>query len=437
LLEYKKRSPWERDEGLEALSRKMVSVRGKLEGDKIRVERIQEIKSPRIPREPLAALVEGNGEFAFKLLEQLAAPRSQEKQPERNLAVSPHSISTALAMTYAGAGGETAAEMAKTLRFSDIDPSLLPDTFADLLAVLHQNPRADFFTIHAANRLWAEKEFLPSVLPQFREITSRSYGAEIAPLSFKTDADGSRRTINRWVAEHTGDRIPELIPPNGLDRLTRLVLTNALHFHGYWEYPFDQRATKPAAFHVSSDETVEIPTMQQRVVLPYVEEDYAQVAALPVRGGMFSMVLALPRDKHTLGDLRSRLSGRSFFHLAKRMTPQQVELHVPRFVAKSSFELGPTLSAMGMSRAFSVKDADFSGINGQKNLYIDKVFHEALVDVNEAGVEAAAATAVVIKLKSLPPKATLMRLDRPFLFALRDNRTGSILFLGQVVNPKQ
>jgi serpin B len=151
---------------------------------------------------------------------------------------------------------------------------------------------------------------------------------------------------------------------------------------------------------------------------------------------MFSMVFALPRDKHTLGDLRSRLSGRSFFHLAKRMTPQQVELHMPRFVAKSSFELGPTLSAMGMPRAFSVKDADFSGINGQKNLYIDKVFHEALVDVNEAGVEAAAATAVVIKLKSLPPQATLLRLDRPFLFALRDNRTGSILFLGQVVNPK-
>jgi serpin B len=436
-LVYGQRHPWEHDEALEKLSRKMVAVRGTLEAGTIRVERIEAIETPRLPDPPPAALVEGSGEFAFALIEQLVAEQAQRKEPSGNLAVSPYSISTALAMTYAGARGETATEMAKTLRFSAVPAPLLHDTFADLLSVVNANPRANYFTIHTANRLWAEADFVPEIRPEFREVTSRHYGAEIAPLSFKTDAEAARATINHWINEQTGDKIPKLIPPRGVDNLTRLVLTNAVHFHGFWESAFDERMTKPADFHVSSDETVEVPTMQQQARLPYLEEEELQLVALPVRGEMFSMVFVVPRGSQTLAGVRSRIAGHSFTQLVRRMKPEEVDLHVPRFTIKSSFELAPTLSAMGMPRAFSVEDADFSGINGQKNLYIGKVFHEALVDVNETGVEAAAATAVVVKRKASPAEVTLVRLDRPFVFALRDNRTGSILFLGQVVNPKQ
>ncbi len=434
---YGERRPWQRDEALEALSRNMVAVRGTLEGETIRVERIEAIETPRLPEPPPAALVEGNGEFAFALLEKLVAEQAQKNEPAGNLAVSPYSISTALAMTYAGARGETASEMAKTLRFTAVPAPLLHDTFEDLLSVVNANPRANYFTIHTANRLWAEADFVPEIRPEFREITSRHYGAEIAPLSFKTDAEAARGTINQWTREQTGDKIPQLIPARGVDNLTRLVLTNAVHFHGYWESAFDERMTKPADFHVSSDETVEVPTMRQQALLPYLAEDELQLVALPVRGEMFSMVFALPRGSKTLAGVRSRIAGRSFTHLIRRMEPVEVELHLPRFTARSSFELAPTLSALGMPRAFSIDDADFSGINGQKDLYIGKVFHEALVDVNETGVEAAAATAVVVKRKALPAEVTLVHLDRPFVFALRDNRTGSIVFLGQVLNPKQ
>ena len=444
LLDFKKRHLWERDEALEALSRQFVAIRGTLNGDRIRVESIQQIKSLRVLRPPLESLVEGNSEFAFKLLQRLAtsgirdATDNREKSPYLNLAVSPYSISTTLAMTAAGAQGETATEMAKALELPGLEPTLLHDAYGDLQAVLNRNPRANFFTIKGVNRLWAERNVLSTVVPQFREITSRDYGAEIEPLNFAADPEGSRGTINRWVAEQTHDRIREVIPAGGVDARTRLVLSNALYFQGYWQYPFDKQSTQPAAFHLSSEVAVKVPTMQQRATLPYLADADWQVVSLPVRGEAFSMLFVLPGEKQTLADVRSRLTGRSLTQLVRRLTPQQLELHLPKFIVKSSFELGSTLSAMGMPKVFSARDADLSGINGKKNLYISKVFHEAFVDVNEAGIEAAAATAAVLKLKSLPPKkATLVKLDRPFLFALLDNRTGSFLFLGQVINPER
>ena len=191
----------------------------------------------------------------------------------------------------------------------------------------------------------------------------------------------------------------------------------------------------PAPFRVSETRTAEVPTMQQRIVVPYTADEDLTTVALPVRGGMFSMVLIVPDEEQSLSSLRTRLTGRSFGQLVKRMTARHVELHLPRFGVASHVELGDALAKMGMRQAFSVIDADLSGVNGERNLCLDKVFHEAIVDVDEEGVEAVAATAAVMRLKSLRPGGTVVRFNRPFLFALYQNQTGSILFLGQFVDP--
>lgn len=436
LLEYKERQPWQPDAALEAVSRRMVGIRGTLAGDTIRVEQIQEIDSTRLPRPPLETLVEGNADFALQLLQQLVTAHQPQPQAAANVVVSPWSLSSALAMTCAGARGETAAEMARALQWQDTVPFLLHPAFADLRAELTANPRANFYTVHEANRLWGDVALLPEVLPEFREITGRHYGAELAPLDFRRDAGGARRTINEWIAEQTAGKIPELLPDGGVNADTRLVLTNALHFHGYWQSPFHPESTQPAAFHVSADQTVEVPMMRQLSRLPYVAEDTFRAVMLPVRGDTYSLICILPQVEDSLADVRARLSGRSFLRLARRLQPTSVELFLPRFVVRSSFELRPVLSALGMPSAFASGAADFSGINGQKDLLIDKVFHEAVVDVNETGVEAAAATGVVMSRTAALTAEAVLRFDRPFLFAVYHNRTGSIVFLGQVVRPE-
>jgi len=366
-------------------------------------------------------IVQGNTEFALDLYQKLRAV-------EGNLFFSPYSISTALAMTYAGARGNTAVQMAQALHFL-LDQEQLHPTFALLEAKLGDMGRKGYIQLKVANALWPQKGF--SLLEAFLALTKQYYGVLITPVDYG-DAETARCTINAWIEERTESKIQDMIPPDILDALTRLVLVNAIYFKGNWASQFAQSLTSGAPFWVTPDEQVRVPMMSQVYGFRYGEGDGLQVLELPYAGDDLSMVVLLPREIDGLADLEESLTEKNLGRWTRRLWPSKVQVFLPRFEIAFPLRLDDTLKSMGMVDAFG--DADFSGMDGTRLLYIAAVLHKAFVAVNEEGTEAAAATAVIAR-RGMPPPVPTFRADHPFVFLIRENSTGSLLFLGRVVNP--
>ncbi|NLE38060.1 MAG: serpin family protein, partial [Pirellulaceae bacterium] len=284
------------------------------------------------------------------------------------------------------------------------------------------------------NRLWGQTGY--HFLPAFLQVTREDYGAELAQVDFARNTEAARRTINTWVEDKTEKRIQDLIAPGVLDQATTLVLTNAIYFKGDWQRQFKAEATKEAPFLINPQEKVAVPMMHQRGDFGYGDAGDAQILELPYVGRDLSMFVLLPKRVDGLADLEQKFTLDNLNTWTSGLRRRNVEVYLPKFTMTSSFRLDRVLSAMGMPLAFS-GEADFSGMNGRHDLFISAVIHKAFVDVNEEGTEAAAATAVVMERAAAVPENLVFRADHPFLLLIRDNRTGSILFLGRMANPKK
>ncbi len=376
-----------------------------------------------LEKQEIQPVVEGNTAFALDLYQQLRAN-------EGNLFFSPYSISAALAMTYAGARGNTEAQMAQTLHFT-VDQAQLHPAFGALEARLNSVQQQGHVKLGVANSLWPQKRY--DFLPEFLALTKEYYGAEITSVDYANATEAARLMINEWVEARTEKKITDLLPPGILDTLTRLVLVNAIYFKGNWASQFDQQHTSGAAFWLASGKSVTVPMMNQMRRMRWrARQDGLQILELPYAGDDLSMVVLLPDEIDGLATLEKVLTARNLALWTVDLWETEVDVFLPRFKLTAAFRLDAELQALGMTDAFSAK-ADFSGMDGRPDwLYIASVLHKAFVDVNEEGTEAAAATAVVMGVKSLPFE---FRADHPFIFLIHGNVTHSILFLGRVVNP--
>jgi serpin B len=376
----------------------------------------------------VAAVVKGNTEFALNLYGKLRAHSG-------NLFCSPYSISTALAMTYAGARGQTAAEMARALDFT-LDPGRLHPAFGALQQQLIQGSGPKHgYQLNVANALWGQQNF--GFLPDFLNLTRRDYGAGLREIDFTTDPEAARRVINTWVEQQTHDRIKDLLPQGLLTTDTRLVLTNAIYFKGFWAEQFKKAQTRPEPFKLAGGGQVQTPLMHRTSHFKYLDGGDFQALELPYKGKDLSMVVLLPKKVNGLSALEGKLTEANLAGWLGRMQPREVQVALPRFKMTRAFNLNKVLESLGMRQAFTPGGADFSGMSGTngRRLFIQAVVHKAFVDVNEEGTEAAAATGVAVALTSAAPRAVDFRADRPFVFLIRDNRSGSLLFLGRLTNP--
>ena len=354
-----------------------------------------------------------------------------------NLFLSPYSISSALAMAYAGARGETKRQMASVLHLP-ADDALTHRSFAELNNALTGGRGDRDYQLSVANALWGAKGV--RFRTDFLETVDRAYGGRVAELDFKGAAEASRLTINQWVESQTQRKIKDLLPARAIDSYTLLVLTNAIYFKADWLARFDSKWTKASEFELADPEidpgrqNVRVPFMQGSGRFEYFQEPDLQVLEMQYRGGDLGMVVILPHRSHRLAALEESLTVEKLSTMFAGLSPQSVDVQIPKFKLTQGFDLGELLSEMGMPLAFS-GGADFSGmLDGQDPLFLSMVMHRAYLDVDEKGTEAAAATAVLLG-RGPQTRPVVFRADHPFLFVIRHRRTGVILFIGRLVNP--
>jgi serine protease inhibitor len=354
---------------------------------------------------------------------------------EGNLFFSPYSVSTCLALAYAGARDGTEAEMARVLHFP-LEQSALHRQLGSLQRELAKTESQAELQLNIADALWTQEGH--PFLPAFLQVAQHDYGANINQVDFKTQAPAATRDINRWVAQQTKDKIQNILPPGIINAYTRLVLANAIYFKGIWADTFPTNATTAQPFHVSQGRQVQAPLMHRQQELRYVQTPALQAVDIPYAGRQISMLVLLPRQADGLPQLNPLLTLANLRHWETQMAERRVDLFLPRFKLESAFELAPVLAAMGMPSAFQA-NADFSGIDGQRDLSISALIHKAWVEVNEQGTEAAAATVGVIHATAVrrEPPPVVFRADHPFLFLIRDTRSHTLLFVGRVVAPAQ
>jgi len=383
------------------------------------------IAVPATPPLGGASVADASNRFAFDLYGRLRGQGG-------NLFFSPYSLSSALAMTSAGARGETARQMAAVLHLPG-GAAGVHAAYAALGADL--NAPGKPYELAVTSALWGQKGY--GFLPDFLALLKTHYGAPLAELDFAADTEAARRTINAHVEKATRDRIKDLIAEGQLAAETRLVLTNAIYFKGRWRWTFDKTLTSDEEFFLAPDRKVRVPMMRDGREFPYADLGDFQALALPYTGGRLAMVVLVPKKPDGLAALEKSLSAAKVAECLARMRAQEVQVALPRFTMTTAFLLRETLAAMGMGDAFDFAKADFSGMNGGKEpLWIGQVIHKAFVEVNEEGTEAAAATAVVAEGREAPAPPPVFRADRPFLFLIRDVRSGCILFLGRLADPR-
>lgn len=383
----------------------------------------------------LQPLVASNTAFALNLYGQLATNPG-------NLFFSPYSISTCLAMTYAGARGGTAAQMAQVMGFGANQPQFA-SLFGELQAQLEAAQQTNALELNTANALWTQEGF--PFLPAFLETATNQYQASVNQADFVTGANAATQDINNWVAQQTRNKIQNILPSGAINSYTRLVLVNAIYFLGAWTQAFAVSNTLTQPFYPASNSQVEVPLMYQPnpaydggvgMAFNYMQGSNFQAIELPYASNQASMVILLPAQVEGWRQLEQQLSPAFLSSVLAQMHPQYLDLYLPRFAVESSFELTETLGEMGMPDAFAPGVADFSGIDGAADLYISHVLHKAWGAVNEAGTEAAAATVVTIGILAIPAGGQpVFRADHPFIFLIRDTQSGSLLFLGRVVDP--
>lgn len=390
---------------------------------------------PAIPgSEP--TVVDANNRFALDLYTRLADDPAHRND---NLFFSPFSISSALAITYEGARGTTAEEIRSVFHYPE-NQSVMGSGFAEVIAGMNSKTKA--YTLQTANALWAEETY--PFLAEYTSAAEHYYSAKTNNLDFVHAPEDSRVTINRWVEEQTEERIKNLLQPGSINPATRLVITNAIYFKGTWVKQFDEEKTTDADFQIGTGSTVRVPMMQRTdedARYGYAETDTLQILSMPYESGDgkdLSMLVLLPKDGG-LARVEHSLNTSMLSSLQDSLRTRRVMVYFPKFVMETKYSLPTVLSAMGMPTAFTWS-ADFSGMDGTRNLYIDDVVHQAFVEVNEEGTEAAAATGVTMQLTSLrvdEPPVPVFRADHPFIFLIREDETGNILFIGRVTNPVQ
>lgn len=366
-----------------------------------------------------------NNQFALDMYAELVA-----EDDSKNIFFSPYSISTALAMTYEGARGKTADEMRSVFYF----PESQTEHRAASAAIYNKlNAPGANYTLRTANSLWVQEDF--PLLDTYTNVVSNYYRGNVVNLDFINEAEASRQTINAWVADQTENRIKDLLPEKVINASTALVLTNAVYFKGDWELQFDERLTTDEEFWVSPEETVQVPMMRltgEESRFRYTEVDGVQVLELPYQGDDLSMLVILPPESG-LKELQRELTVEQLSAWRTALAVQQVDVFLPRFTFEDKLNLKEQLSTLGMPIAFG-EGANFSGMTDAGSLFISKVIHQAFIEVNEEGSEAAAATAVLTTNVSSQP-IKVFRADQPFIFAIQENETGAILFMGTVNNP--
>ncbi len=385
--------------------------------------------SPQTTADNSKTLVDGNSAFALSLYQSIRAT-------EGNIFFSPYSISEAMAMTWAGARGQTETDIATAMHFTLPQDKLHP-AFNQLdLALASRGQGAkgkdgEGFRLHVVNAIWGQQGY--KFTSQYLDTLATNYGAGLRLADFMKQPEQSRVMINDWVAEQTENRIKDLIPAGSIDSLTRLVLTNAIYFNAAWLQPFQKSATTQGAFHRLSNGDVSVPMMKQTASFRYAEGTSYQATEMLYDGQELSMVVILPKAG-MFGDFEKSLDGPTLKAILDGLKTREVALTMPKFQYEMSLGLKQALTGLGMGVAFT-DAADFSGMNGGHDLRIQDVLHKAFVAVDEDGTEAAAASAVIIGTTAMPVDVAEMKIDRPFLFLIRDNATGTILFLGRVNDP--
>lgn len=369
-------------------------------------------------------LVDANNRFGFALLHQL-----REAEEGKNVFFSPTSITLALAMTYNGAAGETEQAMAKVMSLEEISKEELNQAAMELRQSLQSaDPKVE---LTIANSLWARQGI--SFKKQFLETNRQYFGAQVSVLDFGDPT--ALQTINRWVEGNTRGKITKIV--DSIPASTVMFLINAIYFNGKWQKPFDKSLTQEKPFHLANGEQKRVPMMAQTGKFPYLKGEGFQMVSLPYGAGRLSMVVVLPDEGISLNEWLKSLDAKSWKEWTPKLVTTDGELQLPRFKTEYDKTLNDALKSLGMAVAFDPHRADFTGMRDERDLFLEKVHHKAVVEVNEEGTEAAAVTSVQVGITSVqqPRPPFKMIVDRPFFFAIRDTRTGMVLFMGAVVEP--
>ncbi len=368
-------------------------------------------------------VVNANNKFAFDLYSELG------KSENGNIFYSPYSISAALAMTYEGARGQTADEMKSVFHFPE--SSTLRPNFAAIYNEINKKDKP--YKLSTGNALWAQQDY--NFLEEYLSTVEKYYGGKAANLNFVRETEKSRQTINTFIEEQTNNKIKDLIPQGVLDASTRMVLTNAIYFKGTWTWEFDKSDTNEQNFKITPTNVVKTPMMHMKndkAKFNYADAGELQILELPYKGEEISMLILLPTEN--LGAIEPSLTAEKLGEWKSQMKEDKLDtIYLPKFEFDTKYFMKETLSKMGMPTAFG--NADFSGMDGTKSLFIDAVIHQAFVKVDEEGTEAAAATAVGVGISSVGPPRKIFIADHPFIFIIQEKETGNILFMGRVTDP--
>ncbi len=381
-------------------------------------------------KKDVAVAARQNNTFAFDLYAQLG--KSNENQ---NLFFSPYSISSALAMTFAGAKGNTRAQMAKALRFS-LPGNRLHEAFYGIDSRLYEIRKAAHAKLAVANSLWPQKGY--DFKDDYLALLKKYYGVSISYVDYIKHTEDARETINQWVEEKTNNKITELIEKGVLKPTSRLTLVNAIWFKGMWASPFKTSETMNRPYYLSASEKIEVVQMKQKHHFRFAMIPDLKLLEMPYAKNEFSMIILLPHEIDGLDKLESKLTRENLEKWLAQMHSDEITVYMPKFKMSAGFRLDDSLRSLGMTDAFDQRRADFSGMDPDGYLFIGAVIHKAFVDVNEQGTEASAASAVGMRYKGMATfNQEIMSVDHPFVFLIRENETGSILFLGRVIDPRK
>lgn len=375
-------------------------------------------------------LSEANGTFALNLLKKLGEGNS------KNVFFSPMSISSALAMVFMGTKGNTAAQMVQALSLSKSGGGG-EDVHQGFQVLLTEvNRTGTQYLLRTANRLFGDKSY--DFNSSFKDSCRKFYQAEMEELDFLKATEGARQHINTWVADKTEGKITELLSPDSVNQLTRLVLVNAIYFKGNWANQFNKKQTMEIPFKVSKNEKKPVQMMFQKSTfnMTYIGEIFTKILVLPYAGKELNMIIMLPDENVDLETVEKELTYEKFKEWTRpdMMDKEEVEVYLPRFKLEENYDMEAVLRSLGMTDAFEQDRADFSGMSSRRDLFLSKVMHKAFVEVNEEGTEAAAATAAVMMLRCsrLTPRFFA---DHPFLFFIQHSKTKGILFCGRFSSP--
>lgn len=344
-----------------------------------------------------------------------------------NIFFSPLSIEFALVIAYEGAKGKTKEEMERVLNLPS-NETARRSSFARIFNLLNKNGE---YELSLANALWIQKGY--PILEEYRKTIERYYPADVYRVDFVNDPDGAVSEINEWVSERTKGKINKIL--NGVSRMTRVIITNAIYFKGKWLHQFEKSKTQLMEFYVTKDKAVKVQMMHTKEEFPYTETKDFQLLEMPYKGNEISMIVILPKKVDGLKNIEEKINASLLRSLLSKLSEREVIVYFPKFKFEKEYDIAGYLQKMGMKYAFEPGLADFSGISGRKDIFISKIKHKAYVKVDEEGTEAAAATVVVGVMGAVPVRETIFRADHPFIFFIIDKRTGVILFMGRVVNP--